>query len=72
MVRLVRDYRSTPQVVAVGEPAGGRAARRRRCLAPAEASGALVAQRPAGPDPVVTRYPDEEAEAAGVAAAISG
>jgi DNA helicase-2/ATP-dependent DNA helicase PcrA len=30
-----------------------------------------VAQRPAGPDPVVTRYPDEEAEAAGVAAEVA-
>jgi DNA helicase II / ATP-dependent DNA helicase PcrA len=56
VVRLVRDYRSTPQVVAVANKlaAGG--------------SGSLVAQRPAGPEPVVTKYPDEEAEAAGVAA----
>jgi len=56
VVRLVRDYRSTPQVVAVANrlAAGG--------------SGSLVAQRPPGPEPVVTKYPDEEAEAAGVAA----
>jgi DNA helicase-2/ATP-dependent DNA helicase PcrA len=56
VVRLVRDYRSTPQVVAVANrlAAGG--------------SGSLVAQRPAGPEPLVTKYPDEEAEAAGVAA----
>ena len=65
-VRLVRDYRSTPQVVAVAN---------RLAAAPAESasagSGALTAQRPSGPEPTVTRYPDEEAEAAGLAAEIA-
>jgi DNA helicase-2/ATP-dependent DNA helicase PcrA len=60
VVRLVRDYRSTPQVVHVANR-----------LMPGD-SDALVAQRPTGPEPKVTRYPDEEAEAAGVAAAITG
>jgi len=64
MVRLVRDYRSTPQVVSVANRLVARPA------GPAD-DEALVAQRPAGPEPVVTRYADEEAEAAGVAAAIT-
>jgi DNA helicase II / ATP-dependent DNA helicase PcrA len=60
MVRLVRDYRSTPQVVAMANRLAGAAAE----------PGALVAQRPPGPEPAVKRYPDEEAESAGVAAEI--
>jgi DNA helicase II / ATP-dependent DNA helicase PcrA len=54
VVRLVRDYRSTPQVVEVANRLAD--------------GGSLVAQRPAGPEPSMTRYPDDEAEAAGVAA----
>ncbi len=54
VVRLVRDYRSTPQVVAVAN---------QLIRSPA----ALVAQRPAGPRPLLTQYPDEVAEAAGLA-----
>ena len=54
VVRLVRDYRSTPQVVAVANQLA-------RTAAP------LVAQRPAGPPPVLTEYPDETAEASGLA-----
>ncbi len=54
VVRLVRDYRSTPQVVAVANQLARSAAR-------------LVAQRPAGPRPVLTEYPDDTQEAAGLA-----
>jgi DNA helicase-2/ATP-dependent DNA helicase PcrA len=61
VVRLVRDYRSTPQVVNVAN----------RLVAAAGDAEALVAQRAPGPEPVVTRYADEEAEATGVAASIA-
>jgi len=54
VVRLVRDYRSTPQVVAVANQLA-------RSAAP------LVAQRPPGPRPVLTEYPDDTQEAAGLA-----
>jgi DNA helicase II / ATP-dependent DNA helicase PcrA len=54
VVRLVRDYRSTPQVVAVANQL-------------ARAATPLVAQRPGGPPPVLTEYPDETAEAGGAA-----
>jgi DNA helicase-2/ATP-dependent DNA helicase PcrA len=53
VVELVRDYRSTAQVVT---------------MANRLADGALVAQRPPGPEPTLTKYADDEAEAAGVAA----
>jgi DNA helicase-2/ATP-dependent DNA helicase PcrA len=74
VVRLVRDYRSTPQVVAVANRLAVSATS--ASSAPATVAGpadtdALVAQRPPGPEPVVTRYADEEAEAAGVAASIA-
>ena len=54
LVRLVRDYRSTPQVVAVANQLA-------RSAAP------LVAQRPPGPRPMLTEYPDDSHEAAGLA-----
>src|SRR5438034_9806617 len=53
VVRLVRDYRSTPQVVAVANQL-------------IKSASPLAAQRPAGPSPVLTEYPDDAAEAAGL------
>lgn len=63
-VRLVRDYRSTPQVVAVANAviSGARAA------GPVVPRLELVAQRPTGPVPTLTAYDDEPAEAAAAAA----
>ena len=60
VVRLVRDYRSTPQVVAVANQLV-------RSRLPGQHTP-LVAQRPPGPQPVLTEYPDDTHEAAGLAA----
>jgi len=60
-VRLVRDYRSTPQVVAL---ANGVIAKATSSHARLE----LLAQRPPGPEPLFTEHDDEPAEAAAVAA----
>ncbi len=62
VVKLVRDYRSTPQVVHLANgllsQARGRAAEHRL---------ELVSQREAGPEPVYTEYADEPTEAEGTA-----
>ncbi|MDT7548702.1 MAG: ATP-dependent helicase UvrD/PcrA, partial [Actinomycetota bacterium] len=60
-VRLVRDYRSTPQVVGLANDVIARSTMKAARLE-------LVAQRPTGPAPVFQEHPDEPAEAAAVAA----
>ncbi|ASU82715.1 ATP-dependent DNA helicase UvrD2 [Nocardiopsis gilva YIM 90087] len=66
VVRLVRDYRSSPQVVRVANGALKHARG-----AAAEHKLELVAQRPDGPDPTYTEYDDEPAEATSVARKIA-
>jgi DNA helicase-2/ATP-dependent DNA helicase PcrA len=58
VIRLVRDYRSTPQVVTLANHLT------------ASDTSQLVAQRKSGPEPVLTAYDDERQEAQGVARSI--
>ena len=60
-VRLVRDYRSTPQVVGLANAVIARATSTHARLQ-------LLAQRPDGPAPVFAEHDDEPAEASAVAA----
>ncbi|CEA08692.1 ATP-dependent DNA helicase UvrD2 [Arthrobacter saudimassiliensis] len=73
VVKLVRDYRSTPQVVNLANRilAARTAEGQRMRNAPAWPTPLeLVAQRPAGPEPTFTECSDDEAEAAQVAGRI--
>ncbi|MFI6060405.1 ATP-dependent DNA helicase UvrD2 [Streptomyces sp. NPDC051286] len=62
VVKLVRDYRSTPQVVHLANGLLGQARGRA-----AEHRLELVSQREKGPEPAYTEYGDEPAEAEGTA-----
>ncbi len=75
VIRLVRDYRSTPQVVAVANQLrGGYGGAGSPPVSGGGLGGVvppgpalLVAQRPPGPRPALTEYPDDLEEAAGLA-----
>jgi DNA helicase II / ATP-dependent DNA helicase PcrA len=60
VIRLIRDYRSTPQVVGLANTITAQAAAGMGAVT-------LQAQQPAGPEVEFTEAPDEAAEAAGVA-----
>jgi DNA helicase II / ATP-dependent DNA helicase PcrA len=63
VVKLERDYRSTPQVVGLANRLIGQAPRRKGLP-----GLRLLGQRAEGPEPRFTEHPDEPAEAAAVAA----
>ena len=76
VVHLVRNYRSTPQIVALANVMVRAAATRPSGQGQSHAAGAethqLKAQGQDGPPPSLTAYKDDPAEAAGVAASIKG
>lgn len=65
VITLVRDYRSTPQVVSLANNVLARAGRAR-----SSAAVELLAQRPTGPAVRFMTYDDDETEARGVATRI--
>jgi len=65
VVRLVRNYRSSPQIVGLANTIVGSGTQAAR-----DGAVRLVAQGEPGPQPVLDAYPDDPAEAAAVAARI--
>jgi DNA helicase-2/ATP-dependent DNA helicase PcrA len=68
VVRLVRDYRSTPQVVHLANALLTRAGR--ASGVPLGARLELIAQRPQGPEPTLVGHDDDVTEAAAAAARV--
>ncbi|GIU87209.1 MAG: DNA helicase [Acidimicrobiia bacterium] len=68
-IRLTRNYRSTPQVVAASASVLGRPAAPEAAGDPGADAAPVRAVRPDGAAPSVTEYADDDAEAAGVAQA---
>ena len=64
-MRLTRNYRSTPQVIALANTVLAKAA------TASSARLTLVAQRPDGPAPAFSEYADDAAEARGVAVRVA-
>jgi DNA helicase II / ATP-dependent DNA helicase PcrA len=67
VIRLMRNYRSTPQVVELANRLSHGSRGAVSLGGVSLGSARLAAQRPAGPEPKFTEYPDEPAEAATVA-----
>jgi len=69
VVRLAENYRSSPQVLAVANAVLAGSLAGRRAAEQGEVLGALNANRPDGPVPSVRSFPDDRAEARGIARA---